>query len=142
MVSGMQIAALAALAIVLVALAIWLLLRKRNNPDKRELERRTWLNLHGRFGEAFITEVADGFIYYNYSIHGVQYETSQDVHLLAEHLPLNADRMIGPAGMKYAGNNPANSILLCEEWSGLRQNFHPTRDSEPLPDRDAIGHQA
>ena len=140
---GVHFAALAALAIVLVALAIGILfLRNKNNPEKRERERRIWLNEHGRFGDAFITEVADGFIYYTYSVHGVHYETSQDVRSILLHLPLNAERMIGPARMKYAGNNPGSSILVCEGWSGLRPSAPELTSAEPLPHRDAIGHQA
>ena len=33
--------------------------------------------------------------------------------------PDDLSRFIGPSGMKYATNNPANSMLLCESWSGL-----------------------
>ena len=36
-------------------------------------------------------------------------------------IPADSHRLIGrPASLKYSVQNPANSILLCEEWSGLR----------------------
>ena len=44
----------------------------------------------------------------------------EDVSALVEKLPADRDKLIGVASMKYASNNPANSILICEEWSGLR----------------------
>jgi hypothetical protein len=59
-------------------------------------------------------------IYYNYSVQGVQYTASQDISMLRHQLPAEPERLIGVANMKYAVRNPANSILLCEEWSGLR----------------------
>jgi hypothetical protein len=67
-----------------------------------------------------VNEVGENLLYYAYSIRGVQYTASQDVSTLRELLPEDLSRVIGPSGMKYATNNPANSILLCEEWSGLR----------------------
>jgi hypothetical protein len=53
-------------------------------------------------------------------VRGVQYTASQDVESLRERLPSDPERLIGVANLKYASNNPANSILICEEWSGLR----------------------
>ena len=35
-------------------------------------------------------------------------------------LPAEPDRLIGVVSLKYSPKNPANSILICEEWSGLR----------------------
>ena len=125
--AGTQIAALGALAAVLVALAIGVLLRVSASPERRERrrrlrERKRRLHLHqrGRLGDAIITEANESIIYYSYSVRGVQYTASQDVGSLREHLPSDPERLIGVAGLKYATNNPANSILICEEWSGLR----------------------
>jgi len=115
-----QIAALGGLAIVLIALAIYIALRVHANPEKRERKRRLTVNRTGRLGDALITEVAESIIYYSYSIRGVQYTASQDVSALRERMPAEPERLIGVASLKYAPNNPANSILICEEWSGLR----------------------
>jgi hypothetical protein len=92
----------------------------RAHPEKRERKRRLELHLHGRLGDALITGAAEGLLYYAYSVGGVQYEASQDVSELRDRLPAEPERLIGPASLKYAPRNPANSILICEEWSGLR----------------------
>ena len=67
-----------------------------------------------------INEVTADALYYSYPVGGVQYEASQDITALRHLLPAEPERLIGSSGMKYASNNPANSILICEEWSGLR----------------------
>lgn len=120
MTPGAEVAALGGLAALLIALAVFIALRVHGTPEKRERKRR--LNVHrlGRLGDAMVTEVTDTVIYYSYSIRGVQYTASQDVSALAEKLPADRDKIIGVASMKYASNNPANSILICEEWNGLR----------------------
>jgi hypothetical protein len=117
---GAQIAALSGVAVTLVALAIFIALRVRGTPEKRERRRRLRVHREGRLGDAMITEVSEDALYYSYSIRGVQYAASQDISALREHLPEEPERLIGVASLKYAPRNPANSILLCEEWSGLR----------------------
>ncbi len=77
-----------------------------------------------------ITEASENAIYYSYSVRGVQYTASQDISALREHVPAEPERLIGIASLKYATNNPANSILICEEWSGLRApNTGPPEDT-------------
>lgn len=115
-----QIAALSGLAIVLIALAIYVALRVHGTPEKRERKRRLYVNRTGRLGDALVTEVSEATIYYSYSIRGVQYTASQDVSTLSDRLPEDPERLIGVVSLKYAPKNPANSILICEEWSGLR----------------------
>jgi hypothetical protein len=117
---GVQIAVLGAVAAGLAALAAWIVLRRRGTPEKRERQRRLAVHDRGRIGDAMISEVTADALYYSYSVGGVQYEASQDITTLRHLLPAEPERLIGWSGMKYASNNPANSILLCEEWSGLR----------------------
>jgi hypothetical protein len=121
-----ELATLAGIAVVLVALGIYIALRVRGTPEKRERKRRLNVNRLGRLGDALITEATETVIYYTYSIRGVQYTASQDVTALRERLPAEPERLIGIASLKYAPKNPANSILICEEWSGLR-----VRSSDP-----------
>jgi len=90
------------------------------NPEKRERKRRLELHRHGRLGDALITEATESMLYYSYSVRGVQYEASQDINGLRHLLPTEPERLIGPASLKYSSKNPGNSILICEEWSGLR----------------------
>jgi len=136
-----------ALAAAAAAPAIWIAHRMRSTPEKRERLRRLSIHTTGRLGEAFLTEVRENLLHYTYRVRGVQYEASQDVSALGDHLPADPDRMIGMVGMKYLSKNPANSILICEEWSGLREPF---RRADPpgvvsvesaSADSNAIGHQ-
>ena len=94
----------------------------RTTPEKREQKRRELVNKEGRLGDAFITEATAQVIFYEYSVHGVHYSTSQDVTMLAQVLGDAPEQLIGVANLKYMVRNPANSIVVCEAWSGLRQS--------------------
>lgn len=95
-------------------------MRVHGSPEKRERRRRLNVHRQGRLGDAMISEATDTTLYYFYTVRGVQYTASQDVSSLREYLPGDPVRLIGVAGLKYSSKNPANSILVCEEWSGLR----------------------
>jgi hypothetical protein len=120
--AGTQIAVLSGVAAVLIALAILIVLRVRGTPEKREQKRRLSVHRQGRLGDALITEATGDTLYYSYSIRGVQYAASQDITALRERLPSDPERLIGVASLKYSPKNPANSILVCEEWSGIRDS--------------------
>src|SRR5579863_5805600 len=135
-----QIAALCVLVAGLSALVAWIVLRRRGTPEKRERQRRLAVHQRGRIGDAKINEVTGDALYYSYSVGGVQYEASQDITALRDLLPAEPERLIGWSGMKYAPNNPANSILICEEWSGLRRPAARSAD-HPSTDRDGVGHE-
>ena len=104
----------------LAAVGLIILFRIRRKPKDKEMRRRLSVNLHGRLGDATITEVQDDTIYYSYSVGGVTYTASQDIAQLRAQVPGDLDRLIGPASLKYSPRNPANSIIVCEQWSGLR----------------------
>ena len=111
-----------------------LLLRFFENAVKRERRRRLKVNELGRLGEAYITGFDESTLFYSYNVSGVQYETSQDIAAVRDHLPAEPERLLGVASMKYMMNNPPNSILLCEEWCGLRTPLdggHPARTRLP-----------
>src|SRR5882724_8929377 len=120
MTEGVQVAALCGVAVALIALAWWILIRVNGTPEKRERKRRLNVNRQGRLGDAMISEATDNTLYYFYTVRGVHYTASQDVSGLSKYLPADPHRLIGVAGLKYSSKNPANSILVCEEWSGLR----------------------
>ena len=115
-----EVALLLVLAVVLLALAIWIVVRVRRKSSDREQRRRLAVNTRGRLGDATITDISGDTIYYSYTVHGVIYEGSQDVAQLRSLIPVEPERLIGPALLKYQPRNPANSIVICEEWSGLR----------------------
>ena len=91
-----------------------------DNAEKRERKRRLGLEKSGRIGEALITDVSETMLFYSYIVRGVQYEASQDVTGLVDRLPAPPERLAGMAHVKYALNNPANSILVTEGWCGVR----------------------
>src|SRR5947208_1576925 len=115
-----QIAGLAVLAILLIAAAVWIGYNKRNSPERREQRRRLFVNREGRLGEAMIIDVVDDMLVFQYEVSGVSYTGSQDVATLRQFVPGGVDRLIGMVTIKYVQRNPANSIVLCEVWSGLR----------------------
>jgi hypothetical protein len=51
---------------------------------------------------------------------GVVYTASQDLAALQSLLPRDPMTMVGPVSVKFDPRNPANSIVLCEDWTGLR----------------------
>ena len=67
-----------------------------------------------------LLEFRDHMVFYSYAIAGVEYSACQDLADLQRMLPPDLWTTIGPATMKYDPRNPANSIVLCEQWSGLR----------------------
>jgi hypothetical protein len=110
-----------AVSLPVVAAGIFIVLRIRRKPKDKEKHRRLEVNSNGRLGDATITDINDDAIFYEYSVRGLTYTASQDISKLRELIPADSHRLIGrPASLKYSSQNPANSILLCEEWSGLR----------------------
>lgn len=108
-------------ALVLLALGVYFFVRWKRQPKDKEKRRRLTVNQQGRIGDATITDVQGDTLFYSYSVRGVSYTASQDVAALRDQMPANPERLIGQAAsLKYSSQNPANSILLCEEWSGLR----------------------
>jgi hypothetical protein len=71
-------------------------------------------------GDATITDVQDDTLYFSYSVQGVAYNASQDVTAMRHLLPKDIAQTIGPVWIKYLPRNPANSIVVSEQWSGLR----------------------
>ena len=120
MTPGTNLVLLAVAAVLLAVLAGWIVTRVRLTPAERERRRRLRVNSEGRMTDGTVTEIAGETIYYRYAVGGVEYASSQDVSGLEEYLPEDRVSVIGPVTLKYLPQNPANSILVCENWSGLR----------------------
>jgi hypothetical protein len=109
----------AAVVAALIGLVIWLLIRRKPTPEELEKRRRLMVNREGRTIEGEISDADERWLHYVYSVMGVEYCAAQDVSALREYLPCEAERVVGEVSVKYLRNNAANSIVVCEEWSGL-----------------------
>ena len=108
-------------SILVLAAGATLLILWHRRPKDKEQRRRLTVNQYGRIGDATITDMQGDVLFYSYSVAGVSYTASQDVAALRDRMPPDMERLIGrAASLKYAPQNPANSILICEVWSGLR----------------------
>ncbi|HUB79356.1 MAG TPA: hypothetical protein VMB03_11190 [Bryobacteraceae bacterium] len=116
-------AALLSLAVAAVALLTTVGIRRwrasRISPEERERRRRTMLVALGKMGDAVLVEIRDDLIFFSYSVRGVEYTASQDVSALRERVPRDLSVLIAVA-VKYLPQNPANSIVVAENWSGFR----------------------
>jgi hypothetical protein len=113
------------------ALAMAFLLRtKKQTPEEKERERRVWINMNGRITDGTVMDVHEiredecepiQLLIYNYDVAGVSYEASQDVTHLRQFIDLHSCRLGLPTSIKYDPQNPGNSIVISENWSGLRR---------------------
>jgi hypothetical protein len=112
-------ALLGVLVILLAMIGVRAWRRSRISPDEKERRRRVMLLSTGKMGDANLLEIQDGLLVYSYAVRGVEYTASQDISRLRLFVPDDI-ASLGPIGVKYDPRNPANSIVLAEEWSGLR----------------------
>jgi hypothetical protein len=112
----------AALLCALIFLLAWLGARgwrnSRVSPEEKEWRRRAVLVAKGKMGDANLVDINDSLVTYSYLVRGDEYTTSQDVSRLKEFLPADLSQ-IGPVLVRYDARDPANSIVLAEDWSGL-----------------------
>ena len=115
-------------AALLAAIAAYLLAHRKVTPEERERRRRHAVNARGRITDGVITEVLvvdnpagspSHLVHFTYELHGVTYAAAQDVAPLLGRIR-HPERMGGPVSVKYLPGNPSNSIVVCEDWSGLR----------------------
>ncbi len=105
-----------------IATSLVVMLRRRPTPEQIEERRRLHLAANGRIvdGSLVDAEPADAVpqtLIYRYRIAGVTYECSQDVSSLST---LVKDLRLGyPVQVRYNRDNPADSIVVSEEWNGL-----------------------
>ncbi len=115
----------ASLGILAIAgVVFWVRLRRAKKPTLEQLEahRRQWLAQHGKLSGGEIVELEDGSLSYCYNVRGINYTATQDITRLAAYLPEDRWSIIGGVGVRYDPRNPANSIVLCETWTGLRKS--------------------
>lgn len=122
---------LAAAGGVALLSAYALLRRKPKNADDLERERRAWLEGTGRITDGTVIDVQElsppetqrnaVMLIYKYDVAGVSYECSQDVTYLRQWINLHSCRLGLHTSVKYDPQNPGNSLVVSENWMGLRQ---------------------
>ncbi len=145
-----EIVAAATLAVVLLVAGFWLLLRRGPSPEARERARRLFLSRSGRVVDGMLLDIYDidaaaksknspsralTMLLYSYRIGGVDYESSQDVTDLLGKVDASQVRAGFPCSARYQPGNPQNSIVVAEEWSGLRAGlpvFPEFENPEPI----------
>jgi hypothetical protein len=109
--------------------------RRRLSPAMRERRRRLDVNARGHMADATVIDIRGDELYYSYMVRRIEYNTAQDISAVRDRLPADPWVLIGPATVKYSPRNPANSIVVCEEWSGLR-------DNRPQPQKPVNGERS
>lgn len=127
--SPLSIGLAAGAAAVLISAGVAVYLKLRRKPDPVELERlrRVGLGRTGRITTGEVTGLIEPegsntalLLVYRYGIGGVNYEVTQDVSTLPA-IAEEAGRLVGRTiSVKYEMKHPSNSIVVCEEWSGIR----------------------
>ena len=105
--------------------------RRKKTPDELERERRAWLEGTGRITDGTVIDVQElaavnnhhsaVMLIYKYDVAGVTYECSQDVTQLRHWINLHSCRLGLHTSVKYDPQNPGNSLVVSENWMGLRQ---------------------
>jgi hypothetical protein len=139
--------AIAAVGLCIGGIIAWSALRKRPTEEELERERRQELVKTGRIIDGTILDISDvdatesgragglQLILYKYEIAGVVYECSQDVTNLRDYVNIYECRLSFPCSVRYDPHTPSNSIIVAENWSGLRD----TANSVPVR---AVGRNA
>lgn len=101
---------------------------RHKTPEQLEQQRRQRIHTNGRITDGTVIDTHESefaglptqFVVYQYDVGGVSYESSQDVTQLRHLVDLHSCRIGLPASVKYDPQNPGNSIVIAEGWSGLR----------------------
>ena len=135
-----------AAAVAAISMIAYAFFRPTEHPEDAERKRRLHLNQIGRIAEGQVVEFAehppeppapkkvafgsrarpvahDGprhLVSYSYAISGVTYHTAQDITGLEGQVRFERLVTGQPASIKYDPANPSDSILVADDWSGLR----------------------
>jgi uncharacterized protein DUF3592 len=131
---------LAAAGLMLVAaLTAWAFRHwRRKSPDELERLRRLEVNRRGRLVTGQILDFVEPppgkpgprLITYKYQVAGVAYEAAQDVSALPNVVKVARLATGQFVNFKYDPQRPTNSILACEEWSGVPELKGAAKPSE------------
>jgi hypothetical protein len=127
--SAWETATALVLAASVAACVVWWLRRHRPTPEEIERARRSRLSSIGRLVDGMLLDVRVlpleagrelTMLEYSYRIGGVEYECSQDITTMADIIDPAEVRAGFPCSVRYLPGSPQNSIIVAEEWSGLR----------------------
>jgi len=140
-----MVATVAGAAVAGFSLIAYAFFRPTVDPEEVERKRRLHLNQIGRIAEGQVVDLAEHeadprparglfgskpqplavnrlrhLVSYSYAISGVTYQTAQDITGLESQVRM--ERLVAgqPASIKYDPSNPVDSILVADDWSGLR----------------------
>ena len=134
-----------AAAIAAIAMVAYAFFRPAELPEDIERKRRLNLNQIGRIAEGQVVDVVEHppeeppkpglfgsrtppvvdnrprhLVSYSYAISGVTYHTAQDITGLESQVKFERLVTGQPASIKYDPANPTDSIIVADDWSGLR----------------------
>ena len=107
---------------------------RRKSAAERERERRLAVNATGRITDGVLVEpdpaprdeqTTSGLVFYRYSAKGLEYWAAQDLSTLSHLTPPRSCIPGAPVQVKYNPQKPSDSIILCEQWSGLPAAHKP-----------------
>ena len=133
-------------AVAGVAMIAYAFFRPTEPPQEVERKRRLHLNQIGRIAEGQVVDLVEQspepsesgkrafgsrarplpdtrprhLVSYSYAISGVTYHTAQDITGLESQIRFEQLVAGQPASVKYDPSNPSDSILVADDWSGLR----------------------
>ena len=138
-------AAMAGAAIAAIAMVAYAFFRPSEPAQETERRRRLQLNQIGRIAEGQVVELVEHppeepvakrmfgpraqpildtrprhLVSYSYAISGVTYHTAQDITGLEGQIRFERLVTGQPASIKYDPSNPSDSIIVADDWSGLR----------------------
>lgn len=138
--------AMGAAAVAAIAMVAYAFFRPAEPPEETERRRRLQLNQIGRIAEGQVVELVEHppeepgpskglfgsrakplpdtrprhLVSYSYAISGVTYHTAQDITGLEGQIRFERLVTGQPASIKYDPSNPSDSIIVADDWSGLR----------------------
>lgn len=133
-------------AVAAVAMIAYAFFRPAEPPEEMERKRRLHLNQIGRIAEGQVVDLVEHppepldsakrkfgsrarpvpdtrprhLVSYSYAVSSVTYHTAQDITGLEGQVRFERLVTGQPASIKYDPANPSDSILVADDWSGLR----------------------
>ena|ERR1700674_2342721 len=116
-------------AVVVILVVVFWIRGRGKSPEQRERERRLRISEMGRITDGTVIDVThmdtngageSQLLIFRYDVAGVSYEASQDITRLRHLVDLHSCKLGLPVSIRYDPVNPGNSIVVSENWTGLR----------------------